>query len=161
MKVSIKRKTRNLEALIKKIQKLSTVNIESGYFQEQGQHPYAELSYVELAWMHARGEGNLPARDVRLPTMFGMENPSFYNPIHKDLREYFYKNKKINSVLTDIGVRVTDLAKSFFGVPSQFLPANSSEWAEIKGANTPLVFEGHLMDAWSFKTSELPSIRGT
>lgn len=162
MKAALTRKTRNLEKLIKKIKKLEQANVESGYFPEQGDHPYAEMSYVDLAYIHSKGEGNFPPRDVRFPTYLNLQNSiTFKTSVHKDLKNHLYKDLKLDTVLTNIGVEVTNLAKSFFGIPSSFLPMNSSEWAEIKGANTPLVFEGYLMDAWSFKTSELPNIRGT
>lgn len=151
----IVRKTRNIEKFIKKIQALAKSNVESGYFPEQGDHPEAEMSYVDLAYIHAMGVGNFPRRDVREPTRLALDSPAlkiFF--IRKELNNYFYSTQTLAATLDDFGSYVTDIAKSFFGIPSRFMPSNSNEWADFKGDNTPLVFEGYLMNAWAYKTSE-------
>jgi len=148
------RKTRNIEKFIKRIQKLAKSEVESGYFSEQGDHPEAEMSYVDLAYMHSKGEGNFPPRDVRLPTIFALDDSSYKPFINKELTSYLYKKQSLNQTLNDFGISVTSIAKNLFGVPSVHLPSNSPDWIDLKDGDTPLVFEGHLKDAWSYNTSE-------
>lgn len=153
MKVSITRKTFNLDKLIKKIEAIRNQEVKSGYFKSQGDHPEAEISYVDLAWMHAKGDGDFPERDVRIPTVLEMQGASVSNFFSKVTRDYLFKNVNLSQTLDKIGWKISDIAVSYFGIPSQYLPMNSAEWAKVKGGNTPLVFEGYLMDAWAWKTS--------
>lgn len=150
----ITRKTRNFEKFINKIKKLNNTSVESGYFIEQGEHPDAGIPYTDLINMHHRGLGNFPRRDVLNPTLLSMTSFEFTNSIHKGLKNYLYKDKQLAPILDDFGEDISSIAVSFFGVPSSYNPSNSSTWAELKGGDTPLVFEGNLRDAWAYRTSE-------
>lgn len=158
MKACIKRKTNNLKKFVDKIKKLQESNVESGYFAEQGMHPTAGISFVELASIHASGfttkYGDVPARDVRPATLFDMKGM-----FKGSLNSYFYKGYSLNDTLDTAGFKITDLAQSYFGIPSPTMPDNSSWWVEIKETNSPLVHYGYLQEAWSFKTSENSAIR--
>lgn len=153
MQVSITRKTFNLDKLVKKIESLKNQEVKSGYFKEQGDHPEAEMSYVDLAWMHAKGDGEFPERDVRIPTTLEMKGVSTSNFFAKATRDFLFKDITISETLDKIGWKISSIAVSYFGIPSQYLPMNSAWWAKVKGGNTPLVNEGYLMDAWAWKNS--------
>ncbi len=149
----IKRKTRNFEKLIKKLQKLNNAEVKSGYFPEQGIHSSSELPYYELAYIHAKGEGDLPRRDVRPSVYSYMRQPVFNKTIESNIKAYLSGKVSLESFLDGFGYRVTDIAQSYFGDTSVLTP-NTDWWAAQKGGNTPLVFDGELRDMWSFKTSE-------
>ena len=160
--ISFNRNTRNLENFIKKIRKLSESKVESGYFQEQGNHPESKMSYADLAELHSKGEGKLLPRDVRMSTTFDMKfKSSVRKHISRQLKDYLYNNIKLSSKLDSIGWKITGISQSYFGEPSIHNPPNSPEWAKFKGANTPLVYKGFLVDAWSWRTSENSQIRST
>lgn len=144
---------KGIQALINRIKNLTENQVESGYFQEQGEHPYAEMSYVELALIHARGEGNFPDRDVRDPTKFEMESSTTINMFGKTLSDYLHNRIPLSQMLNRFGWKISDIAVSKFGIPSQYLQMNSQQWADLKGANSPLVNEGYLMDAWAWKNT--------
>lgn len=150
----LKKKTNNLNAFIAKIKKLSESNVESGYFSEQGQHPRADMSFADLANMHAKGAGDLFPRDVRPATL------SIMNGLFKEtIKNHFYKNYTLDQTLDSIGLKITDIAQSYFGQTPP-LEENSPWWSEQKGGSKPLVHFGDLQDAWSYRTSENLNIRG-
>ena len=160
--ISLKRNTKNLEKFLKKIKKLSQSRVETGYFSEQGDHPEAKMSYADLAELHAKGAKGYAIRDIRISVAGDMKNnSSLRNFISKQMKEYLYKDVKLSGSLDDIGWKLTGIAQGYFGVPSVNNPSNSPEWIARKGADTPLVFEGYLMDAWSWKTSESGKVRST
>tara|TARA_R110002126_G_scaffold34517_6_gene106818 strand:+ start:189 stop:674 length:486 start_codon:yes stop_codon:yes gene_type:complete len=160
MSGKIIRKTKNFEKLIKKIQKLQKAEAESGYFKEQGSHPVSDITYSGLAMLL-----EIKHKNVRKPTLFKMESPNFTGYLGKGLSLYLYGNVPLESILDDIGGSMSDIATSFFGRTSSTVSANSQEWASRTGdkspagANTPMIFDGHLVDAWSYRTSENKLIR--
>lgn len=155
---NIRRTTRNLEKLILKIKKLAESNVESGYFIEQGDHPEAGIPFVSLMYKHAMGAGELHARDPLPVTSNIMKIGSFQKNAHNNLSKYLYTSSRLSTLLDKTGKEITLIATSTFGSTSYYQP-NSPQWAEIKGDNTPLVYEGHLRDAWSYRTSDNQFIR--
>lgn len=155
----IKRKTRNFEKLVKRLKELNNAKVKSGYFPEQGIHSTAEMPYAELAFIHAKGEGDLPIRDVRPSVLTYLRQPVFNKTLEVNIKAYLSGKVSLDSFLDGFGYRITDIAQSYFGDPD-VLAANSAYWAAQKGGNTPLVFEGELRDAWSFKTSVNDTVRG-
>lgn len=152
--VSLKRKTRNLEQLIKKMEKLSEEKVETGVFAEQGEHPTAEMSYVDLAIMHEQGDGDFPPRTVRNLTLNSMKNREFLNKVSVNLESYLLKDGSLNYSLGRIGQSMSHIGRSFFGSinPPDMMP-NEPNWADEKGKNAPLVDQGYLQDAWAYRTS--------
>lgn len=161
LKACVKRKTRNLEKLKQKLIKIRDSKVESGYFIEQGYHPTAEMTYVELAIFHAIGSRNNSKRDIRPLAVKSLEYGSFIGIVKNDLYKYIDGRKSLDNVLATAGEIITETSQDFFG-EINFIhnPPNSDNWAEQKGGNTPLYHYGYLRDAWSYKTSEVPTIRG-
>lgn len=161
MSLKVKRETKNFEKWISKIAQLKKASVESGYFPQQGDHPTADMSYVELAELHAKGAGDLPKRDIRPAVTHNMKFGSSFSRSNKHmLVRYLIGKLSIDNYLSSVGHKISDSAQSYFGIPSGHNPSNSEYWADFKGADTPLVFDGYLRDAWSYKTSTSPSIRG-
>lgn len=155
---NITRSTKNIEKLIKKLQKLSKASVESGYFIEQGDHPTAEIPYVSLMYKHAMGEGNLPVRNPLPVTISLMNSNPFLINLSTNLNKYLYSSSHLSKLLDRSGKDITRLASSTFGSTYYYLP-NSPMWADMKDGNTPLVDEGHLQEAWSYRTSDNQFIR--
>ena len=151
----IKRKTRNFEKLIKKLKKLDDAKVKSGYFPEQGIHSSSGIPYYELAFIHAKGEGNFPRRDVRPSVLTALWQPEFKRTAVVNTMAYLNGKVPLESLLDTLGFKITDIAQSYFGIPSKYNPSNSDWWAsQKKEGDTPLVFDGELRDMWSYKTSE-------
>ena len=73
----IKRKTNNLSKVKRRIQKLANKKIKSGYFADQGSHPNSDLSYADLAYLHASGARGLPERDIRFDAIDELKSFNF------------------------------------------------------------------------------------
>lgn len=154
IKVSITRTTRNLEELIKKLEDLEGEYVETGVFVEQGIHPTAEVSYVDLAFMHEEGDGNFPPRTVRNVVLNSLKDNKFLSQTEKYLNNYLYKGSSLNYTLGRIGQTMSFIGKSFFGqtfYPD--MPMNHPDTIQDKGFNAPLVETGALRDAWAYRTS--------
>lgn len=154
--VRVTRKTRNLEKLVEKLEALSKENVETGVFAEQGEHPTAEMSYVELAVMHEQGNGNFPPRTVRPLIMNSMKNKPFMDKVSENINKYLFRDVSLNYALGYIGQDMAMMGKSFFGVPnSPDMPSNSDNTIEYfkGGQDTPLVDQGFFKDTWAYKTS--------
>lgn len=155
--VKVTRKTRNLEKLVDKLEALSKEHVETGVFAEQGEHPTAGMSYVDLAVMHEQGkEGSFPARTVRPLILNEMNNKPFMDRVTQHLNKYVFKDVSLNYALGYIGQDMAMMGKSFFGVPNPpDMPSNSDNTIEYfkGGEDTPLVDEGFFKDTWAYKTS--------
>lgn len=156
----ITRKTKNFEKLIKKIKLLSKSRVDSGYFAEQGDHPTADMPYAKLATIL-----ELKKKSVRTPTIFDMGSYEFKNDLHTGLKKYLYGDIKLSNILDGWGEHMSDIATSYFGRPSSSVTENSERWASKEGlrspsgANTPLIFDGYLVDAWSYRTTQDRTIK--
>ena len=153
--VSVTRKTRNLEKLVEKLEALHKQSVETGVFIEQGDHPDAGISFVDLARMHEQGDGDFPPRTVRPLVRHTLKEKHFQDKIFSHLSTYIFKDNSLNYALGYIGQDMVKLGKSFFGnVSNPWMSNNAPETIELKGGrNTPLVDEGYLRDAWAYKTS--------
>lgn len=152
--VSITRKTRNLEKLVEKMERLVKEHVETGVFIEQGEHPNAEMSYVDLARMHEEGDGNFPPRTVRPLVLHTMKERPFVDKVGHHLKKYLLADYDINYALNRVGQDMSQIGKSFFGnVSNPWMTSNAPSTIEMKGFNAPLVEEGYLRDAWAYKTS--------
>ena len=152
--ITLRRKTHNFEKLIQKMEALTNEYVETGVFIEQGQHPYAEMSYVELARMHEEGDGDFPPRTVRPLVLNAMDNEQFMSVVSKALTKHFLGNDSANQALSSIGFTMREIGYNFFGkTDMKDMFPNHPETIRDKGFNAPLVDEGYLRDAWAFKTS--------
>lgn len=153
--VTVTRKTRNLEKLLAKMEKLAKENVETGVFVDQGEHPNAGMSYVDLAVMHEEGDGDFPPRTVRPLILNAMSNNPFLSKMNKHLKSYLLGDNSLNYALSYIGQDMRDLGKGYLGeINPPDMPQNSPYTVTLKGGrNTPLVDEGHLSEAWAYRTS--------
>lgn len=160
----IKRKTRSLEALHKRLAALGKSKVESGYFEESGIHPEAGIPFARLMDIHEygyRGDySEVPPRPVREHTLLEMgESPRFY---FGNIGRYLAGKVELADYLNEIGSKVTGYAQSVFGNSSLLLP-NSPLYAEDVGKdpNNPLVLDGYLMANWAYRDTSNRSIRYT
>ena len=86
--ISITRETRNLEKLVEKMERLAKEKVETGVFIEQGEHPTANMTYVELARMHEEGDGDFPPRTVRNILLTKMKDRSFVEKAGIEVRKH-------------------------------------------------------------------------
>lgn len=161
--ISITRKTRNLEKLINKLEAIDGKTIEAGYFYEQGEHPEAEMPYVELAMMHAEGDGNFPARSVLPITGWRMKSSEFKSNVAYYLSQYLFSSVSPKRMFDNIATDISDIAVSHFGQIGPTMAPNSPMWSQYKANEIgydggPLVYEGFLKDAWSFRHDFNPNI---
>lgn len=153
--VTVTRTTRNLEKLLAKMERLCNEYVETGVFLEQGEHPYAQMSYVKLAYIHEQGAGDFPPRTVRPLISNSMNNTDFKLHVKNALNKHFLGKDSADQALSSIGFYMRELGKSFFGkVDMKYMFPNSPSTVGLKGGrDTPLVDEGHLKDAWAYRTS--------
>lgn len=151
LSVKVTRKTNNLEKLKKRLKELSSQNVQSGYFRQQGDHPEAEMPFAGLMYLHEYGFNNIPPRPIREITMFKI--PSELNSVFAELKKYIRGQNEVDDVLDMAGWKITGIAVSLFGKASPKIPANSPYTESVKGFNAPLVDSGLLKNAWSWKNS--------
>lgn len=152
--ISITRETRNLEKLVEKMERLAKEKVETGVFIEQGEHPTANMTYVELARMHEEGDGDFPPRTVRNILLNKMKDRSFVEKAGIEVCKHLLGDYSDSYALSKVGEIMSSMGKSFFGkVSYPDMPTNSPYTIAEKGFNAPLVDEGYLRDAWAYKTS--------
>lgn len=134
------------DKLLAQISELSKNQVEVGHFAIQGQHPTAEMSYVDLMKFHASGRTYVVRDPIavlkwmtkRIPTQVygGLLRQFFSNPSDK---------KSLVSLFDSIGKYLSDKEKSIFGNPA-YLQATSLNL-------DPLVDTGALVDAVSYRNT--------
>lgn len=152
--IRLNNNSKNLSNLKKRIQTLARNKIQTGIFQSAGDHPSGD-SYVDIAKYQAT-----KGRDLR-PALFSgyLKSPTFLNYMSKNIKEYLIHGKDLKEKIEVVAVDITQHAKSLFGIPSQYNASNSELWANFKGGNTPLLFEGHLREAWGYKLNPKSSVK--
>lgn len=148
----------SLEKAIRHLQQANN-RVEVGVFQQQGQHPTAGKTYVELLRYHASPtDPNTPVRDVlvelsNILRQSDLKIPSIQRAIMQwASREFSRESDK--KFLNDIGEALRDIGRDYiFGNPTVLAPNSSATQALKGGRNTPLVDDGHLRDAFAFRTS--------
>lgn len=151
MAIKITRKTRNIEKLIKKLEKIGKSNVSSGYFPEQGYHSEYGMSYANLMSIHETGKFGLPVRPVKFLTAQHMDRS--YPEWSIAIKKFLQGKQDLDSSLHEIGIEATAEAKSIFGSVPPLQP-NSPETIQIKGSNQPLVDSGELRDNWGYKVGD-------
>ena len=152
MAIKITRKTRNIEKLIKKLEKIGKSNVSSGYHPEQGYHSEYGMSYANLMAIHEKGMfENLPPRPVRLYTQVEMERS--YPQWSIAIKKFLQGKQDLDSSLHEIGIEATQVAKGIFGQSPPLQP-NHPITIEIKNSNQPLVYTGELRDNWGYKVGD-------
>jgi len=149
--------SKKMDNLRKRIIKLGITKLQTGHFQESGEHPTAEMSYADLAnhlSITFPQRSLLPdiASNLRVGNMFT-------RVINQSIKNYLYESKPLNRNLDNIGSDLTQYAKSLFGVPSQNNPSNSPSWADFKDGDSPLIYEGYLKGSWAWKNTSDNTIR--
>lgn len=158
MKLSFDNK--QLKELERRLKKLQRASATVGWFAQSGAHPTADMSYVDLAKLHASGvpSKNIPVRD---PLYLAYKKFNIKNSVlKKDLALYLSglnRAPKIShkKVLTNWAEEFGNSVKDIFGDESQLEPnaeyTQKIKLAEGKDPRAPLVFDGHLRDAITFR----------
>lgn len=134
------------DKLLAQFSELSKNRVEVGHFAEQGMHPTAEMSYVDLMRFHASGRTYVVRDPIAVLKWMVKRIPVDIYGNH--LREFF-KNpsdkRSLTAIFDSIGRFLSDKEKSIFGNPS-YLKTTSFNL-------DPLVDTGALVDAVSYKNS--------
>lgn len=159
LKMSTKFKKNNLKNLKKRIREVEGQHVKYGYFKEQGDHAYAEMSYVDLMIIHEYGSvdagfGAIPPRPVFQIALNEIKTQD-YKKIVRPLESMFNRiggNKPVDQVLDRIGYNFVRKTQSIFG--SDKLADNSPSTVEAKGYNSPLIWTGDLAANVAYSTSK-------
>ena len=133
--------------------------VEIGVFGEQGQHPTANMTYVELLRYHASPDDpNTPTRDVIFTLSQALHTSKLKHPeIQKAIMRWAsqpFSKQSDKKLLNDIGKVIRDWGKDYiFGNPNVLADNSPATIAMKDGRNEPLVDDGHLRNAFAFKTS--------
>lgn len=139
--------------------------VEVGHFSESGEHPEAEMSYVDLMKLHHTGvpEFNIPSRpvlDILESEMdFEVRERDFIKQI-KRIKDSKLNDKKVANILQKIGKEIAEREADIFG--SSKLADNSNPRRDKRGAlkvNSPLIDENYLIDAISYRDSITKKIK--
>lgn len=129
---------------MKEIVKVDGKYVDAGWFESQGQHPHADMTYPELAHYHATGHNWVTPRDILALT-------SAVYPVDKDAKILGVLSRWINSngaqnlddLLDDLGKVQVERITSLFG--SSLLGVTSNP--------TPLIDSGELKGHTARRTS--------
>lgn len=163
MKLNIKvKKTGNMfEKLTKGISDLNNEKVQSGHFEEQGEH-YSGHTYPELMALHHNPEGNgfdfppRPVLDILFHRNENLDNPQIKTILNKYRKlEPNEANNKL--LLEELGKYLVKQEKEIFG--SSALAPNAQSTIDQKGKNSPLVDTGSLRDKVAYKTSKDKTIK--
>lgn len=141
---TLKRKTKNLDGLINKINNLKKAKIETGYL-DSSLH-YSGETYAELMAWYEYGEITFNGIPMIYPVRAITINKHKRNAAKKKelkntLVDYLFKGESLNSILNDVGQQFTETAQSIFNNTSE-LPVYSNP--------TPLFETGDLRDNWKY-----------
>ena len=123
--------------------------VDTGWFEEQGEHPTADMNYPELANLQATGGGGqfIP-RDITLVAMIHadlMNQPVAKRAFDKWLQDPTKDPEK--TLLDAIGEAMVEEVKGLFG---------STYLHPTQGNPNPLIDSGALQAATSYKTKNGP-----
>lgn len=146
MKMRIVKTGKMTEKLLASLKKLSDNHVAIGHFKEQGEHPTAGMSYVDLIKIHHNGSEKFPARPVL--RVLKNQYPKIPMGWFKSEIGNYMKNPfnvtSIVGVFDAVGNQVGKLEKSIIGNPD-FLVVGSNP--------TPLEDTGKLKEAVSYKNT--------
>jgi hypothetical protein len=145
-----------ISALLRTLQDLDDSSSEIGYFPDSGTHPSSGLSFAAHMSVHELRPASDPmhrpvfgkAVQVNGDRFEGRSVDKVVNIIHAAARG---RSKQIRPILDDIGKEGVAMIEPIFG--SSHLKPNSPKTIELKGRNEPMVDDGDLRDALSFRTN--------
>jgi hypothetical protein len=129
--------------LKRRLNKVDDSLIYAGYFDSQGEHPTAGMSFVELIRIHELGLGFTEQRPMR-HIVNKVKNGEIDAGIYRALTEYFTGKGYAANLMNRIGAEVNDLAYQVFG---------HSPPLQVTANPTPLVDTGELSDAFSWMST--------
>lgn len=150
--IKIKRKTKVVENLTKRIKALKNAKVQSGYFEDSGTHEESGMSFAELMQLHEAPPSGyrFPPRPVRLLTSKKAVSIKVWETY---IGNYLHGKYEVKNALNHIGVEVTEIAHDIFGDNIMLAP-NTKTTKDLKGGkDTPLVDSGSLRDAWTWKVT--------
>lgn len=137
----------------KRLVELNESCVEAGWFSESGQHPTADMSFVDLASIYEFG---FPPSRKRQPLMY-IER-EFRKHMDKGIQEklsgYIKGEVKLEDLLDCIG---DDLNETAYDVIGSNPPLK--KFRNSNNPDTPLVDTGALADAFSWKTTAGDSLK--
>lgn len=136
---------------IKEMSKASGEYAEAGWFQEQGKHPTAQMTYPELAHYHATGTEGVPVRDV-IRIVKGMYDPKDEPKVKEAISKWFNNptDSTLKVVLDMLGETAWSKIKTVVGNPA---------YLQVTGNPTPLKDSGALYDHVARRTSKDRTIK--
>lgn len=160
MKITIKKKGKQLEKLLKNLQDLNNSSVEIGHFQSQGTH-YSGMTYPELLQFWARGieaegvSGRLiqDARAQWVTEDFLTHEVSRNLKIKTALDKWYRNLDKSNpasDLLDEVGVTLREEYKDVFGI---------FKGPYMAGTETPMLMTGDLKEHTAYKTSKDNTIK--
>lgn len=155
MQVTIKKRGKSLEKLIKNVKRLNGQSVQVGHFQEQGIH-YSGMSYPELLqyWfvgVEVQGFAGRLRQDVRSQFIHDYFNsdkiskdPRITEAINDWKREALHRDNA-KTMLDKVGrVLMTEYQQKF----------NVKQGPHMNGTATPLYETGELASSTAYKTSK-------
>lgn len=153
LKTSLKRTGGSslLKKLTKRLKDFDGAYVNAGYFDSQGEHSYAGMSYVDLMKLHEYGDPglNIPSRPAMTRTATLVQRR--LGRISKDpLRDYIFTRKSLNQMMDAIGSEVVKSSQEVFG---------SEKYLLVTHNPTPLVDTEDLARSFSWMTSKRPTLK--
>ena len=136
----------NLE---RKIKNLSRSNVEAGFFDSQGKHPTAGMSFVDLIKIHEFGMFGVTQR-MPMAKISDKAWNDFTVRSGMVISRYLQGRVSMDRFLDDIGKETNEVAYSVFGHSPPLILTQSK---------TPLVDTGELSDGFSWRISGKQQLR--
>lgn len=138
----------------KSLKNLDGAQVRVGYFADTGDHPTAKMSFATLMAIHELRESGDPMHRPVFGKAVEVNGKSFQNLIHAELGTAIEAGARgattdLNLTMTSIGQHGIKMIKPIFG--STYLRRNKDSTIKQKGFNAPMVEDGSLRDALTFK----------
>lgn len=134
---------RLFEGLRNKLNKIDAEYVEAGFFDSQGDHPTANMTFVDMIKIHEFGLDGVTAR-MPMAKIGDAAWGSFTMMSGKEISKYLNGNMSLDKLLGKIGRNVNDISYEVFGYSPPLV---------ITSNETPLIDSGELSDAFSWKAS--------
>tara|TARA_R110002074_G_scaffold144948_1_gene292999 strand:+ start:688 stop:1185 length:498 start_codon:yes stop_codon:yes gene_type:complete len=150
-------KRNRLQNLTKQLDRLDKQYVDYGFFQEQGIHPRAKMSYAQLMAMHENRPNSDPMRRPVFEASLDKSGDRLVDTALAGLAKYnessaAAKRPSPDALLRKIGREGVAITKPTFGDPS-ILRSNTVGVIARKGGDTPMVEFGTLRNKLAVRTS--------
>lgn len=152
MKLKKNPKKRSLKKVLSHLEKLESLKLKVGYFEDQGIHAEANVPLAALMYWQEYGLGDYPARflftetSVHIAHYFKKKGNQFNAGIKHTIKNVGKSENSLNVIGKDFVTYMQEL----FGDTS-VLGNNSPRTIAKKGRNEPLVETGQLKDSLTYR----------